>query len=280
MIAWSNVWLGALPCKYGTRSEMDAAVFANDGAPLLQLSFVLPQQRDIMRGLDPSAPDFRAAVDERAAKAKAERAPLLPAASAVGVTWINGRTSRAIETRPEPFPQGCGGSGSDQHAEAWQLPSPTEPLADTALEVRIDDATYMLALPYGLCRDEREPVPPPLVEPASAPIVGARRWRNVNYVSVLYGPWRLSLDVLEPGQLDVALYAEDGALVPPKLTVAIDGRKAPQSSGWRDGTRYHRVARFDGVARGVGRHYAKVELASVFGTRALIVPSSLLRYAS
>jgi hypothetical protein len=238
----------SLPCRYGMDSALHVVV-SNHGGLRLQASVMFRQN------------------DRR-------RRDMLPTSSAIDVVWSNGSIRSSIATHPTPFRVATGGARGAQHHESWSLPWPSEPLADTTLAIRIDDTTYTLGLPYGLCRDESQPVPAPLE--ASLPIATSRRWTNVGYESEPHGPWRISLEVEDPGRLEVVLYRETDNSQPLDVTVALDGRPARQVSDWRRVEMFQWVATFEAFAVDPRRHYARCELASVHGTRVLTMPSSLL----
>lgn len=245
--SWAHILFDNLPCRYGMDSALHVCVAANHGGLRLEATVMLP-------------------VDAR-------HDELLPTRSAIDVVWSNGKTRYSIETDPEPFSGATGTGGIAQHHESWDLAWPSEPLADTTLAIRIDGMTYTLELPYGLCRDESQPVPHALAAPAL--IAGSHRWTKVTYETEPHGPWRIGLEIMEPGRLGVVLYRESDAK-PPDMTVALDGRPARRISEWRRIAPYRWVATFEAFAAEPRRYYARCELTSMHGTRVLTIPSSLL----
>lgn len=270
--SWSHIWMDDLPCRY-TERGLAATVTANHGGFRLQLVAALPQTT-MRLPPDPSAPGFLEACERRAA----ELAAALPRTDAIDVALVTGERRIAIPTSATPFTDGVSGAGMTQYAETWSLPWPGAPLADLWLAIRVDDAHYAVALPYGVCRDETRALGEALVSATEPPAGERRAWRGVRYEYYRSGALQVGVRAAaaEPGVLELELYHERHPWREPRVSVTGGRRIEP----WRRADEMRHAARFAIDVREpprAERFYAPITVGIDGHEHTLVLPSSLLR---
>jgi hypothetical protein len=279
LASWQTIVLGDLPCRYGRAPELgrdegrlSAMLIADpDGDLRLQLTACLPQQLS-----------------------HAGFASRLPRAKAVDVTLVNGTYRYPSPIHLHPFSSVTYGWGGARFHDTWDLPWPADPLADTSLEIRIDDTTWTIELPYGLCRDETLPLAQSFADhdqrQAGTTAPTTRQWEEVEFE----GQWRgntflrLKTRSREPGILEIGLsrdpHAQRGRSSVDLTVAPVTDRRGRGRPAHKlaDGSLGHLSHRFRAEAVSPGRYYAEIVVrctssgpCSDLGYH-VVLPSSLL----
>ena len=261
--SWSTITFDALPSRYANGEPLQALLMSTGDGLVFQLATRVQEGKE----------------------AGAE----LPAASAIGVELVSGDRRYAVPTPDEVFTGATGAGGWWHYRGLWTLPWPDDPLADTWLAVKIDDKTFVLELPYGVCRDEAGPLPPTTAVLVAPPAGELKRWVRLSFVELRIGDWRCLVDAMPEaqGSIEIQLSKDDiRASAPPGVEVAVAPIgvatipfQSQRAEGWRlqEDPRVRRLfARFPMPQYNCTRHYAQVTISSGPVTHALVIPSSLL----
>ncbi len=261
--SWSTITFDALPSRYANGEPLQALLMSTGDGLIFQLATRVQEGKE----------------------AQSE----LPTAKAFELALISGTRRYEVETDDDVFSGATGAGGWWHYRGLWTLPWPDDPLADTWLAVKVDDKTFVLELPYGVCRDEAGPIPPTTATTVAPPAGELRRWVRLSFVELRIGDWRCLVDAMPEaqGSLEIQLSKDDiRASAPPgiEVTVAPIGVatipfQSQRAEGWRlqEDPRVRRLfARFPMPQYNGTRHYAVVTIASGAVTLALVIPSSLL----